>query len=257
MALNSNNFKLGSLHNQIGSPEDLAYYTQQIVVFHKDRGYITELQNYVNTLPGYNLTAFNDLSLFLLRYYHRMDNTASIQLVRDGLLSNNPNNINIEYEVKFFDLQGRLGKLLAGNGVTLSATDSTDLAQIASSGTAHWLEACMAIKHHYPQLICNNGYNYKSEAHEGQVGETSYLGQAYPNPAENTATISYTIPSGINLATLRIGEVATGRVIREVLLNLKAEQVQVDLSNISSGLYTYTLLLNGVPNATKKLVVIK
>ena len=90
-----------------------------------------------------------------------------------------------------------------------------------------------------------------------QIELLTLLGLAFPNPAENAVTIPYTIPAGTNSAILRIAEVATGRLVREVQLNLKAEQVQVDLTHISSGLYTYTLLLDGVPNATKKLVVIK
>ena len=86
---------------------------------------------------------------------------------------------------------------------------------------------------------------------------TNSLGLAFPNPAESTVTLPYKIPAGTNLATLRIAEVATGRVLREFHLNLIAEQVQLYLDRFSSGLYTYTLLLDGVPNATKKLVIIK
>lgn len=85
----------------------------------------------------------------------------------------------------------------------------------------------------------------------------SGLGTAYPNPANSTITIPYNLPMGTATATIQIAEVATGRLVSRLTLDLKSERVEIPLVNLSSGLYSYTLLLDGVPSGTKKLVVIR
>ncbi|RYE21584.1 MAG: hypothetical protein EOP51_15265 [Sphingobacteriales bacterium] len=83
------------------------------------------------------------------------------------------------------------------------------------------------------------------------------LGKAYPNPAGSSVTVPYSLPKGTSKAMLQIAEVATGRLVNQVNLNLNAEQQEVSIAGLKPGLYTYTLMLADSPAGTKKLVVLK
>ncbi|RYE21585.1 MAG: right-handed parallel beta-helix repeat-containing protein [Sphingobacteriales bacterium] len=246
---------MDSLRLQVGNPQDLSYYEHKIIDYHKSNSYISELLAYANTLPATNIAAYNTITINLMRHYRSSGNEAAAQTLRDQLLANNPGNVEIDYEVMFFDLQGRLGNLLLGNAVSLTTQDSTELADIASSGTVHWLEACHAIRNFHPSIVCNNGYNYRQQQQAAKAAIA--LGNAYPNPAESAVTIPYTLPKGTSKAMLQIAEVATGRLVNQVNLNLESEQLEVSIANLKPGSYTYTLMLDGTPAGTKKLVVIK
>ncbi len=86
---------------------------------------------------------------------------------------------------------------------------------------------------------------------------TTALGAAYPNPANSTVTIPYRLPEGATAATIEIAEVATGRLVQRITLDLTAEQAELNVAAQAAGVYTYTLVVDGVPAGTKKLVIIK
>ncbi len=79
------------------------------------------------------------------------------------------------------------------------------------------------------------------------------LSAAYPNPAGNTASISYSLPEG-----------SEGRiVVRNILgMEVRSETIQpgygkftFSVAELGEGIYFYSLLLNGESTSTGKLVV--
>jgi hypothetical protein len=82
------------------------------------------------------------------------------------------------------------------------------------------------------------------------------LGQSYPNPASETAIIPFNLPNSYQQAHLLIQDI-TGREVGNYAIKKHRSSLEVSLSTFSNGLYTYTLLIDEKPVATKKLSVIK
>jgi hypothetical protein len=83
-----------------------------------------------------------------------------------------------------------------------------------------------------------------------------YLGQSYPNPTAETAIIPYTLPVSSKQAQIIIRDI-TGREIEKYEIRKNSSSLEVNLSNLHNGLYTYTLVADGKPIGTKKLAVMK
>jgi hypothetical protein len=82
------------------------------------------------------------------------------------------------------------------------------------------------------------------------------LGQSYPNPASESAIIPFNLPNRYKQANIIIRDI-TGRKVGDYAIKKHSSSLEVSLRNFSSGLYTYTLLVDEKPAATKKLSVIR
>ena len=80
------------------------------------------------------------------------------------------------------------------------------------------------------------------------------LGQSTPNPAKGTARISYQVPSNSRAQLLLTDN--GGKTIKSISLT-QAGYVDVNTASLSSGLYNYTLVVDGKVVETKKLSVIR
>jgi hypothetical protein len=70
----------------------------------------------------------------------------------------------------------------------------------------------------------------------------------YPNPFDNNLIIEYN-----NGSTLVVYDVI-GRQVKEVILPSNQNKVHITLNELSTGVYTYKQLINGVQSATGKLI---
>lgn len=92
----------------------------------------------------------------------------------------------------------------------------------------------------------------------GNVTTTTGMGslsQNTPNPVERTARIVYAVPAGAGHAHLLITD-NLGRTVKSVSLS-KSGYVNIDVSSLSSGIYNYTLLVDGKITDTKKMEVLR
>ncbi|HYH55208.1 MAG TPA: hypothetical protein VD772_01270 [Anseongella sp.] len=89
------------------------------------------------------------------------------------------------------------------------------------------------------------------------ASEPIALGQSYPNPTAAMAIIPYSLPKSYRRASILISEIATGRQLRSYELKRGQSSLSVDVSRLSNGLYTYTLVVDEKPVATRKLAVLK
>ena len=80
------------------------------------------------------------------------------------------------------------------------------------------------------------------------------LEQNVPNPLSNSTSIRYSIPLKSANAQLMINDF-TGKIIRQLSLQPGAGVVNIDASTLSTGAYSYTLVIDGKAIATKKMVV--
>lgn len=84
---------------------------------------------------------------------------------------------------------------------------------------------------------------------------SAYLEQNTPNPSRGVTTIRYHLPEGTSSARLTLTN-SKGQLIKTVNLNDKgAGQMNLDTSTLSTGVYNYTLWVQGSEVDTKKLVI--
>ena len=92
---------------------------------------------------------------------------------------------------------------------------------------------------------------------EEEINTSLFLGQNIPNPANNTTAINYSVKSNANV-TLTLTDM-TGKIVMNINEGTKAAgdyTITLDASNLSGGMYHYTLS-NGETSITKAMSVIK
>jgi hypothetical protein len=89
--------------------------------------------------------------------------------------------------------------------------------------------------------------------------ETELLAQSIPNPTQGMATVSYNLPISSGRAAIVVNDIITKREVKRFILNPVNRQgtQQMNLENLQNGVYTYSLLINDLPLATRKLIIWK
>ncbi|MEM9919618.1 MAG: tail fiber domain-containing protein [Bacteroidota bacterium] len=80
------------------------------------------------------------------------------------------------------------------------------------------------------------------------------LRQNRPNPFGKNTTIDYKLPNDFNAASIRIID-ASGKEIRNYAINNAAGQLDVDGTDLGSGIYYYSLIIDGQTVRTEKMIV--
>jgi hypothetical protein len=86
--------------------------------------------------------------------------------------------------------------------------------------------------------------------------QTSVIQSLVPNPAENQVSVYYTLAGGSNQYEVRIMNLS-GQSAAKYRINPETEKLDIDCTNLSSGIYFTSLLENGKVVSTKKLVITK
>jgi hypothetical protein len=114
------------------------------------------------------------------------------------------------------------------------------------------IEECLTLS-----AICNTRGNSNRETTSVvtlQNATAIVLDQNNPNPFKETTFITYNIPNDVKSATMVFYDM-NGRMIKEVNITERGEsQLQVYGSDLSTGIYTYTLVVDGKVHASKKMV---
>ncbi|HNS17609.1 MAG TPA: T9SS type A sorting domain-containing protein [Bacteroidales bacterium] len=80
------------------------------------------------------------------------------------------------------------------------------------------------------------------------------LSEAYPNPANSSASFNYTLPAGIHLARLEMHNLL-GSVVREAAITYLQGKITIPTADLQEGMYFYTLRAQGKSVSTGKLVI--
>ncbi len=81
-----------------------------------------------------------------------------------------------------------------------------------------------------------------------------WMSDVYPNPATNYVSIDYKLPNQVDNASIKIVNIL-GSVVKEQNVDIQNNSVSMDISNVKSGIYFYSLTVNGELYSTKKLIV--
>jgi hypothetical protein len=95
-----------------------------------------------------------------------------------------------------------------------------------------------------------------AQANSLNAQSTSWLGDNFPNPSTNSTTIEYSLPAGVSAAVCQLYSL-DGKLLKSIALNPSAGkgQLQLGTSTMASGMYIYSLTINGKIMDTKKLTV--
>jgi hypothetical protein len=86
----------------------------------------------------------------------------------------------------------------------------------------------------------------------------SWLGNVYPNPANNSTTIEYSLPSGVGAAFCQVYSLSGAQVAGISLPAAQGKsQVQLNTSKLAAGMYIYALVADGKVLGTKQLAVVR
>jgi len=76
----------------------------------------------------------------------------------------------------------------------------------------------------------------------------------YPNPASGNVSIKYSLPAGVNAATIKIHNLL-GSVVKETTLVDDSGKITFDVSDLNEGIYFSSIAVNGETFQTKRLIV--
>ena len=86
----------------------------------------------------------------------------------------------------------------------------------------------------------------------------SWLGDVYPNPANNSTTIEYSLPSGVSAAVCQVYSLSGAQVAAVALPAVQGKsQVQLNTSQMAAGMYFYALVADGKVLGTRQLAVVR
>lgn len=87
--------------------------------------------------------------------------------------------------------------------------------------------------------------------------ENAVLYQNQPNPFANTTTIRYYLVEDASTAVMVFHDQYGREISSQVLTDTGYGQIEVNAENLASGIYTYSLMINGEVVATKKMIKAK
>lgn len=95
----------------------------------------------------------------------------------------------------------------------------------------------------------------ESTNNEDIVSSTEYLSQNTPNPVNGNTQINYSLPEGTTSAAISFYSM-NGSMVKNIPLNVneKSGSITLSSSELSSGMYIYNLIANGVTLASKKMI---
>ena len=77
---------------------------------------------------------------------------------------------------------------------------------------------------------------------------------AYPNPASSIVYFNYTLKPGNYNAVLSVSDILGSEIIHHSIVN-PSGRTSIDVTSLESGVYFYSLQINGEPQFTRKLII--
>jgi hypothetical protein len=103
---------------------------------------------------------------------------------------------------------------------------------------------------------CGGSARYAAPGTELENIKSAFLGEAYPNPAAESFTIDYELPENSNNAIVSLYDLS-GKKIKQIELNGSTgrQQLNMPVVDLPSGMYFYSLEIDGNRQMTKRISV--
>jgi hypothetical protein len=285
-AEDSVNAAMDSLRFQLGTFRKMKGWQGEILSYFEKKNNLDSLYSYCDTLKGCNLEAYNTFILYLMNKYDVMNQCSKAHECANEVLNANSGDVEIQARTTYFNYECRqrhgAQRTFILPFMPMNPLDSTDLYSVANSGTSLSRTACMQLRRHNPKISCNATNTYKpiysdcgpdckkrkneflKKGWEKQTGfkadkQGGQLSQNIPNPAENETVIPYLIPGdSFTSAYITMQSVVNGTQVKRIELPQTGYgAVTINLENLPSGVYTYTLVVDGIKQDVKRMVVVK
>jgi hypothetical protein len=89
---------------------------------------------------------------------------------------------------------------------------------------------------------------------EQAAGQTASLSEPVPNPSSGEAMVTYSLPSGIQSATISVFGM-TGQLLQTYTVSNRSNSLRINSGNLPSGIYMYQLHTAGGVSEVRKMVV--
>lgn len=97
-------------------------------------------------------------------------------------------------------------------------------------------------------------YNTAPDGIDESILNNIKVSEAYPNPATNFVEFDYSLPHEVETASIKIMNIL-GSVVKEQQFTDNSGKLRINVSDINSGVYFYTLVVNDEIYKTEKLIV--
>ncbi|PLX00422.1 MAG: hypothetical protein C0591_01205 [Marinilabiliales bacterium] len=97
-------------------------------------------------------------------------------------------------------------------------------------------------------------YKTSPEGIIDRMDKEGYLSELYPNPAISQVNIDYTLTPDVEKANFRVMNLL-GAVVKNLEMDKKSSNLRIDVSDLTSGVYFYSVILNNEVYKTKKLIL--
>jgi hypothetical protein len=97
-------------------------------------------------------------------------------------------------------------------------------------------------------------YDTSPDGITDQLMVNGFVSEIYPNPATSLVNLDYELTPQVKKASLRVMNLL-GAVVKDVELNKSASNQRLDVSDLTSGVYFYSVIINNEVYKTKKLIV--
>jgi hypothetical protein len=199
----------------------------------------------VPTIPGFTLT--NSYVGYVSENLFKIDNKVNL-VVR---YSNDTSSI---YSMVVIDEAGAVTKRFdSTTTLVVSNTGVNRFVAIADEGSASTKVKVYLLPGTIPCNQCSDGTLGLSKSPEVSSGD---LSDAIPNPNSGQARIDYSLPDGVNRGQIVVYN-TNGQRVGSYDVDKTFNYITVDNTMLPSGIYYYTLIANGMPSTTKKMVVIQ
>ena len=86
--------------------------------------------------------------------------------------------------------------------------------------------------------------------------QTNFAGINSPNPFDNSTIIPFRTPKACHSATIIITE-PTGKIVRAIPISCKETQLSLEAGTLAHGVYSYSLIVDGITVDTKQMILAK
>ncbi|MCD7973706.1 MAG: T9SS type A sorting domain-containing protein [Candidatus Azobacteroides sp.] len=211
---------------------------------------------------------------------YRSWGTAIVEISHKGTLANGSKTVSVVvtgleiYEDNIMNLNVRNGEYFARNNITSSYSHSDDAILVAgnaiilnpgfsvtSSVDSRFIaQANPLLKRKFP-FSANSIRSAGPPEEEGTTGingislsEVS-LSQNTPNPFRKVTVIGYSIPQEIGTALISVCDLQ-GRTVKTIPIEENGQgEVYIDASDLKSGIYLYSLIIDGVKVETRRMCI--
>jgi len=87
-----------------------------------------------------------------------------------------------------------------------------------------------------------------------QMMANAHISDLYPNPATSFVSLNYDLPTQVESARIKIINIL-GSIVKDEEMNKNASNLRIDVSDLTNGVYFYSIIINNEVYKTKKLIV--